>query len=38
MPIVTEERSEVIEIEFQVWCAVCRKGIYDYTEEGTEGV
>ena len=25
MPIVTEERSEVIEIAFQVWCAVCEK-------------
>ena len=36
MPIVTEERSEVIEIEFQVWCAVCRKGICDYTEEDTK--
>lgn len=36
MPIVTEERSEVIEIEFQVWCAVCGKGICAYTEEDTK--
>ena len=33
MPIVAEERLELVEIEFQVWCATCRKGICNSVDE-----